>query len=157
MANISEFVDNLADNRSRLHEGKPSSRELSEDYQKIGLSGEFAFGAFSGLMPDISERPNGDNGIDFKIKLGFSVDVKTFNKPNNLICEVGKVVADIYILAKRNPDLPTGAELLGWEFGKKLKNAPTKDFGFGITNHFIDAKELRSMDELKKRMIGNDI
>ena len=77
MKEIDKHIDKIADKRHNLHVSHSSSRPLSEGYEKIGLCGEFAFGVFCGLMPDISEKPKGDKGIDFCLNLKFSIDVKT--------------------------------------------------------------------------------
>ena len=74
-------------------------------------------------------------------------------KPHDLLLEVGKPVADIYVLADYNDGDPY---LLGWEWGKNLSQAPTRDFGYGVINHYIPAEELRSLDELLNRSIWGE-
>jgi hypothetical protein len=141
----------LVDSRTEVHAGHSTQRILSEEHDKVGLSGEFAFGEFSGLWPDTRLLTSGDRGVDFTIAMLFTVDVKTYRKPGNLIHEQGKPFADIFVLAKYDED--TGkSSLLGWEWGTKLKSAPVKDFGYGVINHYIPANHLRSMDELKNRL-----
>jgi hypothetical protein len=145
------YVDLVA-SRTNIHSGHLSQRIFSKDHDKVGLSGEFAFGEFSGLWPDTRSLMNGDCGVDFTIGLRFTVDVKTYRKPANLIHEQGKPFADIFVLAKYDDE--TGkSELLGWESGSTLKAAPVKDFGYGVINHYIAANCLRSMEELKSRLI----
>ena len=138
--------------RNSLHDGQKSQRILSENHNAVGMAGEFAFGEFSGFWPDTSDRVDGDGGIDFVIPLKFTVDVKTARKAIHLIHEQGKEFADIFVLAEYSDEKNT-AKLLGWEFGSVLKKAPTKDFGYGVINHYIHRSKLRPMQELKERLL----
>ncbi len=147
-----DFITLVANQREEIHENHSSSRPLSEDYERVGMAGEFAFGQFSGLMPDVEIRPGGDGGIDFTIGVRFTVDVKTARKPSNLIHEIGKPFADIFVLAKYDDEAGT-ATLLGWCHGSDLQTAPTRDFGFKVINHYIPAGDLKPMSMLKKRLI----
>ena len=141
----------LVGSRTETHDGCASQRILSKDHDKVGLSGEFAFGEFSGLWPDTRSLVAGDCGVDFTIGMRFTVDVKTYRKPGNLIHEQGKPFADIFVLAKYN-DETEKAELIGWEWGAKLKASPVRDFGYGVINHYITANLLRDMADLKVRL-----
>ncbi len=147
-----EFIKIEADGRHDAHKDHASSRPLSLDYEFIGLSGETAFGRVCGQMPDLDRKLEGDKGVDFYVPLIFSVDVKTARKAFHLIHEQGKHFADIYVLAQYD-DETKQSKLIGWEWGIKLKNAPVKDFGYGIMNHYIPAKELKPIDDMIKRMI----
>ena len=135
----------IARQRSDTHKDHASQRVLSEDYNVVGISGEAAFAEDFSLEVDKSIKPSGDNGIDFLLPLYFTVDVKTAKKAYNLLLEEGKVLSDIYVLADYNEG---DTFLVGWEWGKILKQAPTKDFGYGVINHYISAEELRPMREL---------
>jgi hypothetical protein len=146
-----QILKEEADARHNAHKNHASSRPLSEDYELIGLLGESKFGEICGQMPDLQRRLGGDNGVDFIVPLKFSVDVKTARKAYHLIHEQGKKFADIYILAQYD-DAGGCANLIGWEWGMILMRAPVKDFGHGILNHYIPAKDLRPMSELEKRM-----
>jgi hypothetical protein len=118
------FIAKYADSRAALHQGHASSRPLSEGYERVGLAGEFAFGRFCGQMPDLSERPGGDAGVDFVVPLLYTVDVKTAKKANNLIHEAFKpMAADIYVLAEYVEG--DEAELVGWAWRSSLSSAPT--------------------------------
>ena len=138
----------IADQRSDSHIGHESQRILGENHDLVGVSGEAIFAKYFGLKMNDENKPEGDDGIDFLLGLNFSVDVKTARKPFNLLLEVGKPVADIYVLADYNDGDPY---LLGWEWGKNLENAPSKDFGYGVINHYIPSEKLRSMNELLNR------
>jgi len=141
----------LVNSRTETHSEHSSQRILSKEHDKVGLSGEFTFGEFSGLWPDTRALPGGDRGVDFTIALWFTVDVKIYRNPGNLIHEQGKPFADIFVLAKYDDE--TGkSKLLGWEWGSKLKVAPVRDFGYGVINHYIPTDQLRSMNELKSRL-----
>jgi hypothetical protein len=138
----------IANQRSRTHVGHASQRVLSEDYNIIGVAGEFAFAEKFNLQVDDSIKPSGDKGVDFILDLSFTVDVKTARLPYNLLLEVGKPVVDIYVLAAYKNGSST---LLGWEWGKNLSVAPKKDFGYGVINHYIAASNLRPIEELYER------
>lgn len=148
---MKELMFKHANERHEIHKNHDSSRPLSEGYEDVGIAGEFAFGEFCGLWPDTSLKPKGDGGVDFTVPLNFTVDVKTGRKPFNLIHEEGKPFVDIYVLAKFD-DETKEASLLGWEWGHVLKKAPTKDFGYGVINHYISVEKLRPMEELKRRI-----
>jgi hypothetical protein len=137
--------------RTKQHNGDSSQRILSDKHDLVGMSGELAFGEFSGLWPDTSLKREGDSGVDFRIRLEFTVDVKTARKALNLIHEQGKPFADIYVLAQFNED-NNSSTLLGWELGRILKGAPTRDFGYGVINHYIPAEKLRPMNALYKKL-----
>ena len=145
----------IAEQRSKTHVGHASQRILSKDYNIVGVSGEFAFGDKFNLKVDDSIKPSGDKGVDFVLDLtvgedqrSFTVDVKTARLPYNLLLEVGKPVVDIYVLADYNNG---DSILLGWEWGVKLSQAPSRDFGYGVINHYISALDLRPMEELYER------
>ena len=146
-----DYINALASRRDEIHKDHATSRPFSENYEHVGLSGEFEFGKFCGLMPDVEEKPQGDSGVDFTIPLMYTVDVKTARIPNNLFHEKGKRFVDIYVLAGYD-DESGQSESLGWEWGIKLQRAPTKDFGFGVMNHYIKQSDLRPMSALKERM-----
>ena len=152
---MKEELLKIAEQRSTTHIGHASQRVLSKDYNVVGVSGEFAFGDKFNLKVDDSIKPSGDKGVDFVLDLivdeeqrNFTVDVKTARLPYNLLLEVGKPVVDIYVLADYNNG---DSILLGWEWGVKLSQAPSRDFGYGVINHYISALDLRPMEELYER------
>ena len=70
-------------------------------------------------------------------------------RPRALIVEAGSVRSSaaynlIGLARKRDK-----AAMLGWEWGRNLLTAPTKDFGYGALCHCIPCDELRDPDELK--------
>ena len=142
----------VAAQRGTLHREHASSRPLSEGYELVGLVGEAEFSRVAQMPMDLTRRPGGDGRVDFVVPLRFTVDVKTFRNPGNLIQEIGKVSADIYVLAKYHDD-SRRAELLGWEWGSALVKAPTRDFGYGIVTHYIAREELRPMSSLLERIM----
>lgn len=144
----------VAERRHALHVDHASSRPLSPDYEFVGLAGEVAFGIEIGMMPNFDEKPDGDGGIDFTVPLLFTVDVRTARKAGYLIHEEGKPLrADIYVLAEFDDDAGR-AKLVGWEWANALVKAPTRDFGYGIINHYIHRKKLRPMESLTSRVAG---
>tara|TARA_Y100000310_G_C20581630_1_gene763303 strand:+ start:569 stop:1027 length:459 start_codon:yes stop_codon:yes gene_type:complete len=133
--------------RERIHEKQASSRPLSTGYEAIGILGEAEFAFRTGLPFDVQERPAGDNRVDFFTELG-TIDVKTARKPYNLIREVGKPHAEILVLV--GVDASGWAKLIGWEYDSIITDAPFKDFGYSILNHYIPAENLKSPDLLVK-------
>jgi hypothetical protein len=135
--------------RHSLHQGQQSHRPLSVDYEYISLLGEERFAQEFGIARDRRLHVTGDAGWDFD--LGFAkVDVKTARRPNNIIVEVGKLRdAMIYCQAKYDDQKDTAA-LLGWAFGWELSR-DTKDFGYGVYNHWLPRAQFRSMQSLHER------
>ena len=142
---MDEYLEGIARQRSDTHKSHASQRILSNEYNLIGVYGESAFARMFNLPIDDSIKPSGDNGVDFVLGLNFTVDVKTAKLPFNLLLEVGKPLADIYVLADYNEG---NTKLIGWEWGLRLSQAPSKDFGYGVINYYIPAKDLRPMKEL---------
>lgn len=142
-----EEMEELGQVRRAAHRGR-SSRELSSRYEEIGVAGELAFEQWSGITMDRSARPRGDT-LDFLIN-GWQLDVKTFERPDNLLVEQGRVRLDVYVLAGfKAPDCVT---LIGWEWGQTLRHCPARDFGYQIVNHYKAAHLLRPMDALLSRL-----
>ena len=142
----------IAEEREVLHKNHTSSRPLSKNYEYIGLKGEAQFSEEFGINLDLELRPGGDKGSDFSTKLG-SIDVKTARKAYNLIVEKNKVDADIYVLAQYS-DSNDKAILLGWAVKNQVLDAPAKDFGYNIINHYIPKSKLMPMDSLKNFING---
>lgn len=135
--------------REELHEHHATSRPLSDDYELVGLVGEYAFQLWSGLEMDLELRPGGDCKFDFVMPNGLTIDIKTAKKAYNLFREEGKPHADILVLAGIAADLST-VTFYGWEYGVTMVYQPTRDFGHNILNHYKRSGKLRSMHELKK-------
>lgn len=147
---VRAFVDKktikeVAKIRHELHKNQASSRILSPDYQYIGLAGEYAFAKKYDLPIDLTTRVGGDGGCDFRVNFG-TIDVKTARKALYLLVEVGRVRADIYVLAQFNNDSVT---FMGWELGEEMEKCPAKDFGAGYDAHYKMAGELKSMEDLE--------
>ncbi len=116
---------------------------------KVGLLGEFAFGEFCGLYPNLN-KSQADNGIDFNLPLLFTVDVKTSVKwPPYLLLKTNVSVPDIVVLVYYNEGNP---RLMGWEFGSVITTKPVKDFGCGTPSYYINSNELKPMEKLKERL-----
>ncbi len=152
MADQKDITEHLGQQRHELHKDHPTHRPLSKGYDGVGIAGEIALSKFSGMAVDLSLRPGGDDGIDNHIYLRHSVNVHAARIPKNLIHEVGKKMAEIMILG--DYDEATGvSELLGWEWGRVLVRAPSRDFEHGVINHYIERGKLRDMKELEERML----
>jgi DNA polymerase III alpha subunit len=143
-------IKKIAEDREEIHKNHASSRPLSKGYERLGLVGEYQFAKEFGFEVDESLRPEGDGGKDFPSKLG-SIDVKTARKAFNLIVEEDHVKSDIYVLAQYC-DESEKAKLLGWAYKKQVLAAPTKDFGYGVINHYIPKEKLYKMSTLKNKL-----
>ena len=99
MSNNIIDLKKIAAQRENLHKNHASSRPLSKNYEYLGLKGEAKFSEEFEIPMDNKLRPSGDGGRDFPSVLG-NIDVKTARKAFNLLVEVGKVVSDVYVLAK---------------------------------------------------------
>lgn len=146
------IIETLAARRTALHADRAeSSRPLSDDFDEIGLAGEVAFGTFSGLCPDFSDRPKGDDGYDFKVPLLYRVEVRSTKPGRNLIHREDKpLAADIYVLAEVDGDRTT---LVGWCWRKTLAEAEVRVLqDGGPPSHFVPRNALRPMGELEERL-----
>lgn len=132
--------------RHESHKNHATNRPLSENYEYIGLLGEWKFGQFINCEPDLSRRLSGDKGVDFTVN-NITIDIKTARKAYNLIHEEGKSFCDIYVLAQYDND-KDDITLIGWEYGDILKKAPIRDFGYGVINHYLHSSNLKTMQEL---------
>lgn len=142
-------IKKIAKEREEVHKNHASSRPLSEGYERLGLVGEYQFAKEFGFEVDEHLRPEGDGGKDFPSSLG-TIDVKTARKAFNLIVEEGHVESDIYVLAQYH-DNTDSANLLGWAYKEEVLAAPTKDFGYGVINHYIPKKKLYKMESLQEK------
>lgn len=153
-----EVVSAIARKRNAHFVNKPSNRPLSKDYEKVGMWGEWEFGKWSGIMPKLTA--GGDGGYDFALPVTMKVDVKTSKRGDALLVEVGKVKADIYVLAKyedtacqkdntANTGFPS-VTLVGWATAQELLAVTPSPSPRGIVNHAIAATSLRTMESLKK-------
>jgi hypothetical protein len=147
--------------RTESHKRHSSQRILSKNHEYVSLVGEEEFSFQSGCPMDMTARPKGDNGIDFRVTLlidestrkTFTVDVKTARWTHNLCVEVGKVRADIYVLAGYSDDTET-ARLVGWAWKPTVLAAKQGcNSGHAILNHKVPARELRKMGDLLERIV----
>lgn len=146
---VQQQLQREANSRTKRHNKHTSQRKLTENHDFIGLTGEWAFGEFVGLMPDFKGRLSGDKGIDFMLPgdskvCPLSVDVKTSRRGDKLLHEKGKGFADIYVLAHYDESTKT-AKLVGWEWGSKLRDVEPRDTGCGVINHEIPVYKLHPM------------
>ena len=154
MVNVVDPVQ-LGKARQAIHKGHSTPRFFDDENTEdiIGAYGEVAFSQLVGFPVDSELRPDGDNGRDFEVPLMFRIDVKTARKPFNLLVKVKEIdrPVDIYILSKFS-DETKEIEFIGWQWRSVMKQQPTKDFGYGIVNHYMSANKLRPMSELLSRI-----
>jgi|SRR6056300_316705 len=153
--NVYKFLQVLAKThgnaRKDLHNPIKPQPYLVKDQDPMGMMGEMYLALLLGHSVDLEQKIDGDGGFDFTIPLNFTVDVKTTDKTpraNNLLVEQGKVRADIYVAAMHENGM---IDFVGWVMKSEVLAAPTKDFGRGLINHYIDLDNLRPMSELYKR------
>ena len=160
---ISSQLADVARRRNAIFVNLPRNRVLTQGYEEMGVVGEWAFGKFCGLMPRVEPGRGGDGGYDFQLPMVFTVDVKTSKKAESLLVEVGKVKADIYVLAHYHAPAQgddTGdtqytraeAELVGWTWASVVKAVEPRDTGRGVINHCVPRAQLRPMEELERMM-----
>lgn len=148
-------LEEASKRRRAVHRGQESTRRLSDDYDLIGMLGEEAFAWAFGLgARHLELLPGGDGRVDFTLPLYTTVDVKTYEKPYNLLREAGKPHAEILVLAGFDRERKS-VRLIGWEYDRVMQACPTRDFGYGVTNHYKAASELRPMRELKGRLVNS--
>lgn len=142
-------IEEDAATRRDSHAGR-GTRLWVENPDLIGLSGEWAFAKAVGRVPSTYTEERGDGGIDFRINLSFSVDVKTATSRYGLMVEVGKVNADIYVLALNEAKGNT-AELIGWATRSDVLACEPKTVRGGDVHH-IPLDQLKPIDTLLKRV-----
>jgi hypothetical protein len=125
--------------------------------------GQWEFGRQFNMAIDLTDRPGGDGRINFITDIG-TLSVSTAQKPNNLLREVGKECARYHVLAKfsaKNQDSywyrHSSVRLIGWESDEVMLQQPTRDFGHGIVSHYLLARELRPIIELRYLLLGEGI
>jgi hypothetical protein len=144
-------LDEAAAERDRKYADYPGATPLVDNYLEMAMAGEWAFGLFSGLLPDFQTRPYGDGGIDFYLPVILTVDVKTVQGGKNLLHKEGNPFADVYVLADYDRETKQAA-LIGWAWGRTLRASTPRDFGRGYRNHHIERENLRPMSDLRRMM-----
>ena len=131
----------------QVHAGHKSSRPLSRNYEAIGKAGEVALGRLKGWPVNWDILPGGDDRVDFKTRLT-TIDIKTARKPYNLLREVGVDHASVHVLAGYSWVDCHRVTIYGWETDETMVRQPSKDFGYGIVNHYRRRERLRDIDLL---------
>jgi len=134
-------VMRIADTRRSAHKARGSRRGLTKNFEEIGVAGELAFEVWSGIPMDRKPRPRGDS-TDFWIA-NRRIDIKCYTRPICLLVERAKANQDYYVLAGWRNEKEIS--LLGWADLETVLAAPYRDFGRGIVNYYIDAKNLAPM------------
>jgi hypothetical protein len=148
MSKNSERARHVATARHELHKDQKSHRQLSDDYEYVGILGEMDFADEYGFTFNDELYIAGDGGVDFsfhtKDTRKYTIDVKTAQRPKNLIVEVGKITSDIYILRGFKDD---STYAIGWETKTNIAKAQTGTMlGHNVVNHIISAKDLLPME-----------
>ena len=145
-------VDSLGKKRQEAHpQGTPRYYNDPNKEDTIGVAGETAFAKRYGLKVDERILPEGDDHIDFIVKINnfdISIDVKTAQKAYNLLIKEWEIkeCADILVLAEYNDGI---IKFLGWETKEVMRLMPTKVFSsLGINNFYRHQSKLRLMEHL---------
>ena len=119
-------IRELAEKRNYCHSDSDPRYYKDKNLEHIiGLSGELCFAKRYNLKPDLEIRPNGDNHIDFKVKINdeivSSIDVKTAQKAYNLLIKKWEInkCSDILVLAEFKEE--NNVNFLGWTTKKIMK------------------------------------
>lgn len=151
------LVQQIAAQREQHQTTDYKHRPFSEWREGIGAKGEAAFCQAFNQDGQQLLGTGSDGGVDIAFTSHdgkrLTVDVKTALYPKYLIVPVGEVTASLYVLAQARPDNWT-VTFYGWATRQQVLAAPVDDggptgkFRHGLHNHYILAKDLRSMDGL---------
>lgn len=95
-----DYLRFLSQLRTRSSRKSKKTKKLKEDYDYIGLIGEYGFAKRTGLPMTVRFTGRGDPGYDF-ISKGWTVDVKsTLAKYPRLYVPTGPLGADYYVLVQ---------------------------------------------------------
>jgi hypothetical protein len=149
-----ELAKTIANQRQALHKKAMNQTirffhdESTEDQR--GFLGEIAFGKLFGIKPTTDDLVYGDGGTDFRIN-GYSINVKVARKPLFLFKKINEKCADIFVLGHLH-EPKNAVTFLGWEYGNVMKTMPTRDFGYGIENHYKPQALLKTMFSLELKL-----
>jgi len=147
-----EHLRMLAKSRTALHRGKASQRQLSEEYELIGLCGERQFAREVRQPMDLRILEHGTRRGNFRLEFRgkpVRIDVVTAREvarglPNLAVSPTSNVHPDLYVLALYHD--PEQVDLLGW-----IEDDEARTYGVGRLadhlplNHIIPAKSLHDM------------
>jgi hypothetical protein len=148
-----EEAKKLGKARREVHKNHGSQRLYADPTTEdvVGISGEIAFAAFSGLQANLDILENGDGLVDFRFTYGgkeLTIDVKGSRNPIHLLLKEKKAkkAADILVLASVDGD---EVWFIGWEHKSLMLLSPVRDFGgYGIPAHYRHYAQLRPMWQL---------
>jgi hypothetical protein len=145
------------------------------DPNRPGMKGELALAEFFGAVPDLRDRPQGDNNIDLEVllmidgvKRWIEIDAKGSPTPYHLIvAPKGLARHRIYVLAgpvnhlyvntghlNTVPGVGYLYDCLGWQWGHEMLQQPLMSFGYGASKHAKLQGHLHTMAELKSMYVG---
>ena len=116
-------LERVARGRVEIHRGQRTSNPIRQDREYLGISGEHAFHAATGLPLDMTIRRAG------RMLVG----------TNEQRCDL-RVLAHYRSLGR--------SRLIGWEFDDVIHLSPTRPGRNNYTNHVILTQNLRPMSEL---------
>ena len=137
-------LERVARGRVEIHRGQSTSNPIRQDREYLGISGEHAFHAATGLPLDMTIRRAGD-GHDF-IAHGIEVDVKCVSDPGRMLVGTRERRCGLRVLAHYRS--LGRSRLIGWEWDDTIHATPTRPGRNNYINHSILARNLRPMPEL---------
>jgi hypothetical protein len=138
-------LERVARGRVEIHRGQSTSNPIRQDREYLGISGEHAFHAATGLPLDMTIRRAGDGGHDFRVH-GLGIDVKCVSDPGRMLVGTKERRCAIRVLAHYRS--LGRSRLIGWEFDDVIHSSPTRPGRNNYTNHSVLARNLRPMSEL---------
>jgi hypothetical protein len=134
------------------------------------MKGELANAEFWGGIPDLRNRPKGDNKIDLEVLLtiGWTItDAKGSPMPRSLIVGRDALPDAIYVLCgpvnhlyvntghlNTVPGIGYLYDCLGWQWGHEMLQQSLEQMPHSEPKHTKLAWQLRPMDELKAMYLG---
>lgn len=157
---LQTYEEHLRTREARVYK---STRLWTPRPNVIGMSGEAALAEYFGYPNEMVDKPGGDNGIDRQLLLRtprgeewIDVDVKASSYGDILRVDASKKIKPEAIYVLGHYRRATGlTELVGWEWGSAIVEAPTTDWcNNGTIVHYVRADELRDLVEILDMFTG---
>lgn len=129
------YAKHIAKERHEQKKNFSSSKQLSPNYELVGVLGEIVYQIQVNETFDYRLLINGDDGSDFKFKV--NVKASEEHKADHLIEYTDKEYSNIYVFVKINLEEGYGY-IYSWIFGKEFeKIAEIRNFGYGDRNSIM--------------------
>lgn len=146
-----KILRTVADKRHEFRKNQAHNTPVNDNYEILGLMGEYCFSKIYGIKMDLSIKGSGDGGIDFYVN-DYFIDVKSASFDYGLKVREESLCAKenfIYVLAFANVENRT-THLIRWEFGSTLKNFYVGYKNkYGFINYEMKTRWLKDISCLK--------